>query len=551
MPEVSRPPAWRLFVKPPGAASFTQDVPPDGVVIGRSREAGLQLPDDALSRRHARVLIQGDALMVEDLGSRNGTFLNDAPVTRRTALKESDRLVVGGTEIEARRLTPLRMTSDAGELRDATAVFDVTSLSGNRPRALFVDLEEENRALALMSQAGTLLIAHRTLGETLEALLDLALEGLDAERAAVALHHEDQEDLELACVRGRRGARPLQLSRTVAQAVLEGRKAVAITDVEGDPRMSTAESVRLQGVHSLACAPLWDGTRVQGLLYVDRRIGRGSYGENDVKVLSLLGNLVAIKLENSRLVQAALDAKQMEHELDVARRIQQKLMPSAAPVTDKLDLAGECLSCQAIGGDFFDFMPLPNGRWGIVVADVCGKGVGGALLAASLQAALRGGRSLEASPSGRLAWLNEFVHEHSPVDRYITAAWIEIDPATGELQHAVAGHPAPLIVSPTGGVRRLVAGGLPLGLFADAAFDQGRDRLMPGERLVLYTDGIVEACPAGVRDKPFGVDGLLSTLTAIRGSARETCSGILESVDAFTGGAPLRDDATVLVAALA
>lgn len=542
-----------LVITPPGAPSFHRVLPADGLVVGRSSDSGLKLADDSLSRRHCRLGIENGRALVEDLGSRNGTFVNEEPITARRILRHGDRVLAGGTLIEIRSSAAVSWGSDpAGEIRDATAVFDITSLSsGSRSASVFGDLRSENRALGLLSRAGAELISHRPLQEVLEAVLDLALEGLDAERAAVALLAEDHAGdfpvPRLAAARGREGSIDLRVSRTVARAVVEQRQAVAVTDVEGDARVAVAESVRLQGVRSLMCAPLWDGARVQGLFYVDRRIGRGGYSESDLKVLSMLANVVAVKIENARLVDLSMEAKRLEEELGVARRIQERLLPSAGTQVPGLDVHGSCLSCHEIGGDFYDWMPLPGGHLGVAVADVCGKGVGGALLAASVQSALRGGRGLAAPPGDRLAWLNQFVVEFAATERYITAAWVEIDPGTGALQHSVAGHPPPLLLPPSGPPRILRAGGLPLGLFADATYEQASDVLEPGARLVLYTDGIVEAAPDGERELAFGVERLAAAIVAAPGDSETACNAALAALDEHVRGSALRDDATLLV----
>lgn len=542
-----------LRIQPPDGEAFTRPVGEAGLVLGRSSDCNVRLFDDeSLSRRHCRIWLEDGEVWVEDLGSRNGTFLADAPVKARTRLRPGQRVTAGATSLS---LVQAAEDEDepSGRLHDTTAIIDVTSLSGKvQPRNLFGDLKTENRALALLSRAGAELISHRPLAEVLEAVLDLTIEGVDAERAAVALIDQDGDDAppRIAASRGKDGAIDIRVSRTVTRQVVEQRRAVAITDVQGDPNVSIAESVRLQGVRSLMCAPLWDGSRVQGVLYADRRLGRGSYAEADLKVLSLLANVLAVKIENARLIERALEATRLEEELGVARRIQERLLPSTPPAIAEIDVHGACLSCEEIGGDFFDWVALPQARLGLAVADVCGKGVAGALLAASVQSALRGGRVLAATPADRLAWLNDFVVEHAATERFITAAWVEIDPATGRLEHSVAGHHPPLVLPPHGAMRMLRQGGLPLGLFAGSRYEQGHDRLEPGTKLVLYTDGIVEASPRGDRTTAFGVQRLAEAILAAPPDAKACCAAALSALSDFTGAAPLRDDATLLVAVI-
>ena len=543
----TRPVPLRLEVTPPDGVPFAHDFKTDEVVIGRARDAHLKLSDESLSRRHARLFRRGNDIYFEDLGSRNGSMLNDVAVTAALRVTVGDQIVLGGTQIVLRRPGAVELTTrHAG---DTTAVFDVTNLSGGTaPHAMFKDLASENRALGILLRAGSLLIVHRPVADMLDSMLDLALEAFGAERAAVALLASATAEPVLARARGAAGGIDLQVSRTVGRAVFDQREALAVTDVDGDPHLSVAESVRIQGVRSLMCAPLWDGAAVQGLLYVDRRIGRGHYGETDLRVLSMLANLIAVKIENERLFTHALHNQRLEEELSVARSIQERLMPESVPEIAGLQIAGTCRACSEVGGDFFDTFPLTGERRAIVVADVCGKGVAGALLAASLQAALRGGKLHVSSPSDRFASINSFIYEHSPADRYITAALVEIDPTTGETLHCSAGHPPALVVRADGSIERLVDGGLPLGLFADATYQHGSTVLGIGDRLVLYTDGITEASPGPGREPIFGSERLVAAMKDTDDAA-SACRAIIAALDAFVAGAPLRDDATLVVVA--
>ena len=517
------------------------------VRIGRSLDCGIRLVDEAISRHHALVRRQGDEVFFEDLASRNGSLVNGRPVRTLVRLRAGDVIRVGGAEIELRRATSVRLEGEAMKPMSATAVMlDATHIPGETTRRLFADIADENRALTLLTRAGSLLISHRPLPETLDAILDLCLVGFGADRAAVALLASETAEPTVAAAKGKGGATDLRVSRAVARAVVAERKALAVTDIEGDPRIASSESVRIQGVHSLACAPLWDGTRVSGLLYVDRRMGRGDYTTNDVKVLSLLANVVAVRIENARLLDESMARERLEEELNVARTIQQGLMPAGAARVTGVDVHGTCRPCTEIGGDLFDFFPLPSGRLALIVADVCGKGVSGALVAASLQAALRGGAHVDVSPSQRMAWLDEHVARHARAAGYVTAAYVEVDPATGELACSRAGHPTPLILRVDGRVEALAAGGLPLGLAPGAPHLEQRARLGPGDRLVLTTDGVLEASPGGAREPSFGEGRLIEAVRSASGAA-ESCDGVFDALERFTAGAPLRDDATVVV----
>lgn len=549
MPDVVRDGGEGLYLQvlPPDAPPFEAELAPGRVTIGRSRDNGVPVPDASLSRHHAVVRVEADGAWLEDLGSRNGTWLNGQRVAGSQRLAGGDRIQLGGTDIEVRRRAPVSLRpGPAAAASEPSAVVDVTRFATTGRRLEFADVAAENRALSLVSRASALLIAHRPLPEIFDAMLALALEAFDADRAAVALVPSPDAEPAVAAARGRSGPAEIRLSRTVVADVLAHARAIAVVDVESDPRVSTAQSVRLAGVNSLMCAPLWNGATVAGVLYVDRRMARGDYAENDLKVLALLANVVAIKIENARLVEEAMAKQRYEEELRVAARIQRRLMPDRPPAASGLDVHGLCRSCSEIGGDFFDFHVLPDGRLALVVADICGKGVAGALLAASVQAAIRGGIRYASPPAERVASLNRYLLEHAPVDRFVTAAWVEIDPATGEVASVCAGHPPPVVVRADGRTEKLQEGGVPLGLVPDAAYECGHSVLAPGDRLLLYTDGVLEASPAGRREPAFGADGLAAAAAAAP-TAEAACREVFEALDRFTEGAALRDDATAVV----
>lgn len=539
-------PRYILSVRSPSGEAHERELPEGSLAIGRAADCEIRLPDDALSRRHARITRHGDEVVFEDLGSRNGSFLNGRPVRSPARMLPGDAARVGGVLLRLEWLSPVSLEGEpGGSVPAASVVIDATRMPTEETRRLFADMAEENRALGLLTRAGGLLITHGPLPETLDAVLDLCLAGFDADRAAVALLSSESAVPIVAAARTRSGATDLRVSRAVARAVVTERMAVAVTDVEGDPRVNASESVRLQGVRSLAVAPLWDGSRVSGLLYVDRQQGRGAYSETDVRLLALLANVVAIRIENARLLDEALAKERLHEELAVARAIQQGLMPAGSPRMAGVDVHGTCRPCSEIGGDFFDFFPLPSGRLALVVADVCGKGVSGALVAAGVQAALRGGAHVDVPPSQRLLWLDEHV-ARAPAARYVTAAYVEVSPATGDVAFARAGHPPPLVLRSDGSVEALLTGGPPLGLAAGARLADGHARLMAGDRLVLATDGVLEASPPGRREDAFGTERLARAAQSAA-TARGACGAVFDALLEHVEGSPLRDDATVVV----
>lgn len=256
-------------------------------------------------------------------------------------------------------------------------------------------------------------------------------------------------------------------------------------------------------------------------------------------------NQMAEGLERERALAA--DKQRLEDELRLAREIQDRLLPDAPPDIAALDLAGRSLPARHVGGDYFDYLLLDGGKVGIAVADVSGKGAAAALLMSSFRASLRSLDLAALGPGESLARLNRFVHSSVDPGKFITAFLGVLDPASGQLSYAVAGHEPPYLLHVDGSTEELAVGGLVLGLFPEARYEEGQAEMRTGSLLAVFTDGVTEAQnPSG---EFFGGERLLAELKRSRGA---TCSGTLEhivkDVQAFAGAAAQFDDITLVLA---
>jgi sigma-B regulation protein RsbU (phosphoserine phosphatase) len=234
-------------------------------------------------------------------------------------------------------------------------------------------------------------------------------------------------------------------------------------------------------------------------------------------------------------------------ELDEARRIQRKLLPSTMPQLDGFELAASWQPAAGVGGDCFDAIPFGRSRLGLSIADVVGKGIPAALLMSNLQAALRAFATGAASPADICHQVNRILCGHIAEGRFISFVYCLVDGEDSRVTYANAGHYPPILVRADGSVERLDVGGAVLGVFPEGAYEQGHVALQPGDRLVLYTDGITEVL--GAQDEEFGEQRLIDLTVANR-----TCSApalqarLAEAVAAFSGGR-FQDDATLIVLA--
>ena len=285
-----------------------------------------------------------------------------------------------------------------------------------------------------------------------------------------------------------------------------------------------------------------------GALYLGPRLSDQEYSSDDRRLLTTLAAQAAPAIRVAQLVReqaAEIQARErLEQEMRVATLIQQQFLPRELPQLPGWQVAAYYGPARAVGGDFYDFIPLPDGRIGIVVGDVTDKGVPAALIMARTQSVLRGEAPRLISPSLVLARANEILRPEMPPRMFVTCLYMVLDPATGQVVFANAGHNLPYVRT-AGGVIELRATGMPLGLLADMAYEEVGARLEPGQNVLLYSDGLVEAHdPAG---DMFGFPRLRQLMSGER-VGTELIDGLLDDLHAFTGRGWDQEDDITLVA---
>ena len=315
-------------------------------------------------------------------------------------------------------------------------------------------------------------------------------------------------------------------------------------------KIPEAEALKLRDLRSEVLIPLRARNSVEGFLSLGPKASEAAYSPSDLRLLQSVAHQTALALDNARLVdQVAHEVARRERltrEIEIAREVQFTLLPQTPPRIDGLDLAGHCRPAAGIGGDYYDFIPMDEGRTiGLAIGDIAGKGIPAALLMAGLQAALRGQALAGSRDLARLMRnINRLIYESSPSNRYATFFY-------GELRGSVlafvnAGHNAPMLLHADGSVERLEAGGPVVGLMEVAAFTEGSVTLRPGDVLLGYTDGVSECM--NPRDEEWGEDEVLRVLRAHRDTPADTIVGhVMREADAFAAGAKQHDDMTLLV----
>ena len=508
--------------------------------LGRAETNELAYPEESgLSRQHVAFERAGREWQACDLGSKNGTRLNGQRLDGRRTLQAGDLIECGALRVEcggAADGTVVFVPEDTGSLslsKDIAAI----DASGKTPK-----LTGSARQIETLLKAGRELVSHRPLDELFPLILDLALESAGAARGAVLTMEQDE-----LVVRATLGDH-FRISGSVRDRVLHDRQSLLVRDTSLDQALHEQRSIVENNVRSLMAAPLQAGGNVIGLIYVDTPGLTRPFTKEDLELLTVLANVAAVRIENSRLVLVEEQEERMRRELQQAAEIQIGLLPSGPPRVAGLDLAGYNAPCLTVGGDYYDYLCYEDGRVLLIVADVAGKGMPAALMVSSLQARVQilAGDQLE--PAVFVKKLNEAVSRNCPGNRFITFFAGLLHPGTGEITFCNAGHNPPLVVRASGVIEQLPGTGLILGIMGKAAYEEGRARLEPGDVLVLYSDGVTEAAPPD-RDEEFGEERLGQLIHAHRG---EGAGALIDAVKAqlrgWLAGGAAADDVTLVIA---
>lgn len=505
----------------------------DPFTIGRSHTNALPLGNAEISRHHAEIVRVEDRLILRDLGSRAGTFVNEDAIDEHT-LSHGDAIRIG-------RRAELRFLID-----------EIT-----------VDTSDTSSAVGDLRQTATLLEGLRALGtakvldQVLAMVIDYAIVLSGAERGFIMLVNAAGV-LEFKLGRGRAQTTlpddQFQTSRKIPAQVFSTGEPQLVPDLHDELFAEDHAGTVQLGIRTVHCVPLRlvryveeaseaQEPRAIGVLYLDSR-EKGSLRSPAVQVgLETMAAEAAVAIENARLYRESQEHAWLEREMHTAHEFQQALLPAAPPTRDYFVAAAEMVPCLSIGGDFYDYLDLDN-RFGFVLGDVAGKGAAAGLLGARVQE-IFAHRAPGTEPAATVTAINTVMVLKGLDSRFVTLFYGILAP-DGELTYCNAGHNPPLVIG-AGGVRRLSTGGLIVGLFDDATYEQDVVQLRQGDTVVIYSDGVTEATNA--EGSEFGETGIIECVQhAPRGlGPGELVQAVMTAVADFTVGAPQSDDITVLV----
>lgn len=525
----------RLTVTQPNLAPMKIDAHGPLITLGRATECTIPIKDRYLSRRHAEIAFDANAWIVRDLGSVNGTLLNGARLDGSAPLRPGDKITLGDTEI----------------------VFETDEISQSQLIALDSDSHAKNIAIPLrdaiedttrtniLALLALQFIEDRSMGELFDFILDRVVELLQPSRAALALLAPDHQTFNNVLLRrsSESDSRDLFISRTLLGEVIEERKVVSFIDTSQDEKLARAESIVAQNIGSAVCAPLMVGDAVLGVLYLDFQANRGSVTIDDVHLIAQIARFAAVKLETTRLREEAAQKARLEEELRTAYVIQSRLLPAELPSIDGYAFAGTNKPCRTVSGDYYDVVVRPDGRIYFIMADVSGKGITAALVMSSVATAFSIFTRTDPTPAELLRELNMTLAPKTAPTKFVTMVVGVLDPRTGSVDFANAGHVPPLHIS-HGGVTPMKTTDMVVGLFTAAQYRNQQLSLNPGDSLVLFTDGVTEA--ENESEEQLGLDPIATLVEALHGRRADDVLARIETyVLGFAGSTPANDDVTM------
>ncbi|MHC4958407.1 MAG: SpoIIE family protein phosphatase [Planctomycetota bacterium] len=513
------------------------------VTIGSDPLCDIFVPDDGVDKQQALLIRRGRGIELFDIGETSGVLVNGSP-QRHVRVRAGDEIWIGGTA-----LSLVEGDESAVEFTESPTTVQAAVPSAHAPEGPSAPSPSAETSLGLLRDVGALVNSIASDDNTFEAILDTLFSAVPVRRGFIALLDADgglvvkaHRNREENAVPG-----PIEVSRTLVGQVLETGNAVLTSDAEADPTLGQSASIMKLRIKAAICVPLLSAGRVIGVLYGDNRELPGALTRQHLTILSALASVAGAAVETEQLLAESDAKRKIEQALSIARSIQRRFLPDSAPDVEWLDICGRSDSCDETGGDYYDFFPLDDDGLGVVIADVAGHGVGSALLMASVRAALRALRLQKPSLEDLLFQLNNLIREDVHDGRFITLFVGRFDERRRVFEHIGAGHTPPIHLRSGSGATTLVrSAGPPLGIMSDARFERGAPiQLEKGDVVLFTTDGIMEA--DNIDGAQFGLERLETMLRGGRyAGAEELVEAVIDAVDQFVDGAPLRDDATLV-----
>lgn len=497
------------------------------MVLGRNADCQVVLDEPAVSREHAVIRkIQGK-FYIEDMKSRNRTFVNNQEISTRTLLKDNDKIKICNFLIVFQESPPkpplpegLRRGDDAVEEdnEESSSTVEATiSSSGSSKQILQTQPAEKLAFLLNMTSDLTQVL---NVEELLPKIVDSLFQVFRQADRGFVITTDDQGKLIPRVSKTRHGKDEgaARFSRGIVNRCIEAGEALLSEDATADKRFDLSQSIADCKIRSVMCAPLTGRTegKPMGVLQLDTQDRFKKFNADDLKLLMAVAGQAAVALENARMHENLVARAGLERDLKTAQQVQRSFLPKKPPDLAGYEFFAHYEAAQEVGGDYYDFIPLPGPRIAVMIGDVAGKGVPAALLMAKVSSDSRFCMLTQPSPADAIYHLNELMQEAGMLDKFVTLGACLLDPKTHQVTFVNAGHNAPVLYRKATGTMEEATTrdhtGYPLGVMDGIPYDAATIQLDPGDVLVLFTDGVTEA--KNKQDADFAMDGVYAALKA-------------------------------------
>jgi len=559
-----------------GAAQGTQyQLTADRTILGRHPNCHIILQSGVVSRHHAQVLESHGTFYVEDLRSRNGTFVNERKIDGRTELTDGDtirlcdivlqfilypstaepipiqpRVNFDTTSVEAMQSGILEH-SQLFSVEDVADSFEhatsIRKLSPTSHRKSTIDPAVKLKAILEFTQAlGRDLQIESVLPKMLSTLFNIFPQ---AEQGFVLLKDPETGKLRVKAsrTRGDRPAETVAVSMTVVRHALQTRESILSRNVSDDSRFKKSTALSRMHISSIMCVPMVNQEdEGVGVIQIVTRDDEHAFSEEDLDLLASLATQATMAVENARLHEEHVRRRELERDMEFATQVQLGFLPKSRPNLPHYSFGDYYEAALSVGGDYFDYVSLPDGRLALAIGDVAGKGMPAALLMARLYSSTRYQLLTKPTVESAVSGLNEEIASGGLGHRFITFLAMLLDPEQNTLTIANAGHLPPLLRKKDGEIRVLAkeTSSLPLGIMPELTYGSTTIDIAAGDTILAFTDGVTEAMN---EDREiYGSERLTRLLSKLDLPVGEIISQIVENVETFTGDATLRDDTCII-----
>jgi serine phosphatase RsbU (regulator of sigma subunit) len=493
-------------------------------IIGRGADCDLQINDDTISRKHARLEISADdSATITDLGSHNGIVIDGISVEDSATLNHNDTIELGQVLLKFVSSENSAEIKDSVKFKEDDGLTSVTMFPMEKAlKSPPPSIAENPGIFNSFFEFGKMLIKP---GENKEVF---------------------DNSLRLLNSASKSNSQSFSISRTILNDLLERKEAVLVSDAQVDMRYAEQQSIISSGIKSAMAVPLYEEGEVFGVLYTDTSDPKSRYSEDHLRLVATFGNMLAAKISNNILLEDKRAKEILEAELAVASQIQKQLLPKSIPVVENYALQAYQSQCKQVGGDLYDISELEDGRILILLADVSGKGIGAALLASNILAAFRTLYNLKKIDmlEGTSEISKQLLDSTRPAD-FATLFIGILDPSSHSMRFINAGHNPPLVIRRNGNPEYLEASGIPIGMMDFNTWKEESVMLEPGDFILVFTDGIPEAMNRG--GDQFGDERLEKyLLDNCDKTPGKLLKSLMTEVDNFIGDNPRSDDITLI-----